>query len=214
MPRSPRISVPGLTHHVIQRGNDRLAIFRADSDYELYLATLRDACTRFDVAVDGYVLMTNHSHLLLTPMSDTAIARVMQAVGRRYVYHFNRRHGRTGGLFEGRYRSVLIDSERYWFTCLRYVELNPVRAGLVQTPDAYRWSSYRAHALGEPDPVITQHALYAGLGPTGRARQTAWQEACGHSLPENDLEFVRDTIRRGWITPPVFLKPAFAETAR
>jgi putative transposase len=177
-------------------------MFRSVSDYELYLDSLRYACTRLDVAVDGYALMTTHSHLLLTPASKTAIAGVMQAVGRRYVYHFNRRYGRTGGLFDGRYRSIVVDSERYWFTCLRYVELNPVCAGLVAAPDQYRWSSYAAHALGRSDPLIAPHALYVGLGTTPRARQSAWREACGASMRDDELEEVNETIRRGWLRLP------------
>jgi len=142
--------------------------------------------------------MTTHSHLLMTPSSATAVARVMHAVGCRYVYHFNRRYTRTGGLFDGRYRSILVDSERYWFTCLRYVELNPVRAGIVDTPDKYRWSSYRAHAFGTSDPLVAPHGLYVGLGPTPNARQHAWRDACGACLPDSELEYVRETIRRGW----------------
>src|SRR5262245_12519124 len=131
MARSLRYQITGLTHHVIQRGNDKCDIFRAGDDYERFLTILVDACTLHNVTVNSYTLMTNHVHLMMTPHIDRALSPAMQAIGRSYVHYFNRVHERTGGLFEGRYRSTVIDTETYWFTCARYVELNPVRAGLV-----------------------------------------------------------------------------------
>src|SRR5688572_23586285 len=174
MARRPRIFIPGVSHHVIQRGNNRGDIFYVPSDYELFLLVLSDAARRSNVTVDAYALMTNHVHVVLTPQSSAGVPTTMQAVGRRYVYYFNRRYGRTGGLFEGRYRDTLVDNDEYWFTCIRYVELNPVRAGLAATPDGYRWTSYRTHALGTPDPVVTPHAMYLSLGATPELRQQAW----------------------------------------
>lgn len=201
MPRKPRVCIPGLTHHVTHRGNNRGPIFHDELDYELYLDTLTTASARYSVAVHGYALMPNHTHLMLTPAAKTSIGLVMQAIGRRYVYHFNRRHQRKGGLFEGRYRSFPLESERYWFRCLRYVELNPVRAGLVDSPETYSWSSHHAHARGEHNPLLSQHPLYVALGATPLARQQAWRETCREALPDKDLEQMRELIRRGWTIP-------------
>ncbi len=141
--------------------------------------------------------MTNHFHLLATPRTATAIAKTMQSIGRRYVYHFNRRYVRTGTLFEGRYRSSLIDTESYWFNCMRYVELNPVRAGLVSTPEAYPWSSYASNALGMPDRGLVPHALYASLGDSPATRQQTWREICRQELPEGQLEELRHAVHYG-----------------
>ena len=200
MARRPRIFISGLSHHVIQRGNNRADMFNTDSDYELYLYALNDAAIRFRVAVHGYACMTNHVHLMLTPASADGIPKMMQAVGRRYVYHFNHCHGRTGGLFDGRYRDLIVDTDEYWFTCMRYVELNPVRAGLVSIPDHYRWTSYAAHAFGALDRLVTLHALYLALGPSPELRQEAWRTTCGVALPPDVLKKMRESVRKGWNT--------------
>jgi putative transposase len=134
MPRRHRVFIEGTSHHVIQRGNNRIDIFRSPSDYKVFLSFVRKASLRYRIDVHAYVLMTNHVHLMVTPATATALPRAMQAVGRRYVPYFNERYKRTGSLFEGRYRSLVIDEESYWVTCMRYVELNPVRAGLVDRP--------------------------------------------------------------------------------
>jgi len=149
------------------------------------------------------VLMTNHVHLMLTPQEPDAISLAMQTIGRRYVSYFNQCHNRTGGLFEGRYRSTVIDSERYWFRCLRYVELNPVRAGLVERADHYRWSSYRCHAWGTDDPLLAQHPLYLALGASPGQRQLAWREICRDALPADELVELRRAFRRGTGIKPI-----------
>jgi len=129
----------------------------------------------------------------------------MQAVGRRYVQFFNRRYARTGGLWEGRYRIALVYDERYWLTCLRYIELNPVRAGIVASPDQYRWSSYLHHAFGKADQLITEHALYAALGSSPHARELAWREISGQHVSPDQLELMRRSIRSGLvIAEPVY----------
>jgi putative transposase len=135
-------------------------IFRSDGDYECFLEILRAATIRHHTEVHTSVLMTNHVHLIVTPQTANGLSETMKFVGETYASYFNRRYVRTGGLYNGRYRSMPIDTERYWFTCMRYVELNPVRAGIVKRPDEYRWSSYRFHAMGEPNPLIVPHRMY------------------------------------------------------
>lgn len=197
MPRGPRLQVSGLTQHVLNRGNNRCDIFRSDRDYAYFLTVLGEAASAHQLDVHSYALMTNHFHLVVTPQVATAVSTVMQVAGSRYVGYFNRRYSRTGTLFEGPFKSMFIDSETYWFRCMRYVELNPVRAGLVSDPGAYRWSSYRAHALGVEDRVIVPHTLYLALGETPISRQQSWRELCGEGLPSDQLFEIRDHVRRG-----------------
>jgi putative transposase len=178
MARPPRIQLADLTQHVINRGNNRCDIFRAEKDYAFFLAALYKAAEKHRVDVHSYTLMTNHFHLVVTPRVETGLARAMHLIGTTYVGYFNRRYARTGRLFEGPFKSSLIDTETYWFTCMRYVELNPVRAGLVADPSEYRWSSYRANALGEEDDLIVPHSLYLSLGPTAACRQQNWRDRC------------------------------------
>lgn len=168
MARQPRYVLPGQPQHVIQRGNNRDVIFVAEADYRFYLDKLKDACDRMGCEVHAYVLMTNHVHLLMTPYEENSLGRVMQSLGRRYVQYFNYRYRRTGTLWEGRYRATLIDAESYLLTCYRYIELNPVRAGMVSHPGDYPWSSYRSNALGQrfflPDiGRITSHACLIAM---------------------------------------------------
>ena len=197
MPRIRRVQIAGLSQHLIQRGNNRSDIFKCTGDYAVFLSVLHEASARHHLEIHSYALMTNHYHLLATPRTPTAIAKTMQSVGRRYVYHFNRRYERTGTLFEGRYRSTLIDTESHWFNCMRYVELNPVRAGIVSTPEAYPWSSYPSNARGMPDRLIVPHALYELLGDSPSARQQSWREICGQELPEGQLEEIRHAVHYG-----------------
>lgn len=175
MARLPRLSLPGIPQHVIQRGNNRSACFFAEDDYRYYLDCLKDAVERYGVAVHAYVFMTNHVHLLLTPTDETGITRTIQTLGRRYVRYINQTYRRTGTLWEGRYQASLIDSDRYLLTCYRYIELNPVRAAMVETSEAYPWSSHRTNALGQPDPLLTPHPEYRRLGRTQAERQQAYQ---------------------------------------
>ena len=197
MPRGRRLQVSGLTQHVLNRGNNRCDIFRSDRDYAYFLTVLGEAASAHQLDVHSYALMTNHFHLVVTPQVPTAVSMVMQVAGSRYVGYFNRRYARTGTLFEGPFKSMFIDSETYWFTCMRYVELNPVRAGLVSEASAYRWSSYRAHALGVEDRIIVPHSLYLALGETPASRQRSWRELCAEALPANELFEIRDHVRRG-----------------
>jgi putative transposase len=197
MARAHRLKMAGLTQHVIQRGNNRSEIFRCDDDYEFFLAALGHACGREDVDVHSYVLMKNHTHILVTPQRARGVSLAMQAVGRLYVLYFNRRYSRTGSLFDGRFRSFIIDTEAYWFTCMRYVELNPVRAGIVSRAQDYRWSSYAGNAFGAPNRLLTAHSLYLALGDSPSARQRKWREICSDALDDRQLAEVRQAAQKG-----------------
>jgi putative transposase len=196
MARSRRIQIADLTQHVFNRGNNRCDIFRAEKDYAVFLLALRDAALRLKVEIHSYTLMTNHFHLVATPRIATGLSDAMQVVGTKYVRYFNRRYTRTGRLFEGPFKNSVIETETYWFTCMRYVELNPVRAGLVVNPADYRWSSYRANAFGVSDPLVVQHPLYLSMGQSGAGRQERWRELCAQEISAEDLFEIRDAIRR------------------
>jgi len=197
MSRKPRIFVAGMTQHVIQRGNNRTDLFRAPLDYAVFLCAMREASRRFGLSVHAYALMTNHVHLMVTPATCTSLPHTMQAIGRRYVPYFNERYGRTGGLFDGRYRSLAIDDESYWFTCMRYIELNPVRARLVNKPEVYEWSSYRYHAMGDANTLITEHATYHRLGESPEDRRRSWRAICAEAVPETELNEIRNALYTG-----------------
>lgn len=199
MARQPRYVLPGQPQHVFQRGVDRGVTFFANQDYRFYLDCVGEACDRHDCAVHAYVLMTNHVHLLMTPASENGISKVMQSVGRRYVQHVNRAYGRSGTLWEGRYRATLIDSEGYLLTCMRYLELNPVRAGMVDHPGAYPWSSYRANGHGAADPLVVGHEVYRSLGGDAAERRHAYRALFRAELSEPTLESIRMSTQRGWV---------------
>lgn len=166
---------PGTTVHVIQRGNNKGRIFDSARDSGLFLEWLTEAGETYDLAIHAYVLMTNHFHLLATLGSKDSLARTMQSLGIRHTRSFNAAHGRTGTLYEGRYRSCIIDRDDYFLGCSRYIEMNPVRAGLAPSPDVYRWSSYKANASGRKDPAITPHETYLRLGADEAARQASYR---------------------------------------
>ena len=197
MARVPRIDVAGIPQHVIQRGNNRTACFFADHDYFYYLQSLRQAAQKCSCCIHAYVLMTNHVHLLVTGSESRAIGRMMQSLGRLYVRYVNNRYKRTGTLWEGRFKSSLIDSDRYLLTCYRYIELNPVRAGLVQTPSAYRWSSYHHNALGEVDLLVRAHKNYLALGLTNRTRRAAYRRLFEQGVDDVDVESIRLHVNQG-----------------
>ncbi len=195
MSRSTHCPVPGVPLHIVQRGHSRCPVFFGSTDYSRYLMCLREAAQRFRLAVHGYVLMTNHVHLLVTPGNEESLGRSLQSLNRRYVRYINDREGRSGTLWEGRRRLAVIDSEAYFLTCLRYIELNPVRAGMVVDPAAYAWSSHRHHALGQSDALIRSHPVYLTLGPTPRERQQAYRDLIGTTLPEEALKSIRAATR-------------------
>jgi putative transposase len=199
MARALRLQIAGTTQHVIQRGNNRIEIFRSQSDFTFFLSALHILCARYLLDVHAYALMTNHFHLLVTARTATSVSATMRAIGPKYVRYFNRKYTRTGTLYEGRYRSCVIDSDAYWWTCMRYVELNPLRAGLVSQPDAYKWSSYSANALGTANDLIVPHPLYLSLGQSPLNRQQSWRSICGQSLTPEQLTEVRSVTNRGGV---------------
>ena len=199
MPRLPRYVIPGQPQHIIQRGNNRNVIFAAEMDYLFYLDKLGELSRRLDCDLHAYVLMTNHVHLLITPQEEGGVGKALQMMGRYYVQYFNHTYQRTGTLWEGRYKATLIDSETYLLTCMRYIELNPVRAGMVNHPSEYPWSSYRYNALGKPDPLLTPHLQYRRLGKTDEERQAAYRQLFRRHIPEASLAEIRETTNKGWV---------------
>ena len=200
MARLPRFVIPGQPQHVIQRGNNRQDIFKVDNDYLFYLEKLQAAAEKHQCDIHAYVLMTNHVHLLLTPHTEEGIGKMMQMVGRYYVQFYNHSYNRTGTLWEGRYKATLIDSEHYLFTCMRYIELNPVRAkGMVDHPDKYRWSSYHCNAKGKDDVLVTAHKEYKRLGSASSDRQTAYRQLFRSQLSQSTINEIRETTNKGWV---------------
>ena len=175
MARHKRYFLKNQPLHIIQRGNNRQAIFFAPEDYAQYRAWLGEAASGYGLVIHAYVLMTNHVHLLATPQEEVSVPRTLQSLGRRYVRHINRLHRRSGTLWEGRYRAAPIDSDACFFDCCRYIELNPVRAGMVARPRDYPWSSYRAHGHGAPDALLTDHTLYRALARNAADRQKEYR---------------------------------------
>lgn len=199
MARLPRYFVEGQPQHLIQRGNNRDPVFAAEDDYRFYLDCLQDAADRHGCAIHAYVLMTNHVHLLATPETPESLPKTLQSVGRRYVQYFNYTYERTGTLWEGRYKATLIDSERYLLTCMRYIELNPVRAAMVTHPIDYPWSSYCANATGDDNPMLTPHSLYRRLGRSAEARQAAYRQLFRAQIAKADLEAIREATNKAWV---------------
>lgn len=196
MSRKPRFTLPGVPQHVIQRGHNRAPCFFAEADYRRYRQDLHAAALENQASVHAYVLMTNHVHLLVTPGHANSITHMMQDLGRKFVRYINRSYRRSGSLWEGRFKAGLVDSEVYLFTCMRYIELNPVRAGMVQHPGEYHWSSYAANAHGETDALIQPHPLYQQLGSTLDECQAAYRALFGNQLAASDLHAVRDALNR------------------
>ena len=192
MPRKQRMYLPGVPAHVVQRGNNRDACFFQDEDYQFYLAVLAEALKRYRVQLHAYVLMTNHVHLLMTPEDESGISRVMQHVGRLFVLYMNRTYRRTGTLWEGRHKASLINASEYLLNCYRYIELNPVRAGMVAVPEAYRWSSYPWHGWGKTDQLITDHALYQALATDAPDRQSAYRALFADHLAPDTIHRMRE----------------------
>lgn len=198
MPRLSRFFVPGLPLHVIQRGNDRAPIFRCSEHMAFYVECVVRAARRHGISVHAYVLMTNHVHLLVTPSRSISLPGMMQSIGRIYVRHFNSACERTGTLWEGRYKATIVDDERYALHCMRYIELNPVRAGIVSRPADYAWSSYRANAWGSRDSLVDPHDVYRQLGRSPAERQAAYRDLFRESLTDEVLHDIRDATQNGW----------------
>jgi putative transposase len=199
MPRRSRITLAEVPVHIIQRGNNRGACFFADADYELYLTLLQVLAAKFDCALHAYCLMTNHVHLLLTPLQADGCALLMKHLGQRYVQHVNRTYRRSGTLWEGRFRSCLVQSERYVLACYRYIELNPLRAGMVSHTRRYRWSSYRSNAEGKASHLIEPHDQYTRLGRSPDARREAYRTLFREALDEAAVAEIRAATNGGFV---------------
>ncbi len=196
MPRKPRLVLPGVPQHVIQRGHNREPCFYSEDDYVRYLDNLYQAAELNQVAIHAYVLMTNHVHLLVTPAQTHSIAHMMQDTGRKYVRYINTRYKRSGSLWEGRYKASVIDSECYLLTCMRYIEMNPVRASMVAHPGEYRWSSYHSNAGFKYNSKLTPHPIYKRLGEDIERQQYAYGELFSHSLDKTELHAIREALNQ------------------
>jgi len=180
-----------MPYHIVQRGNNREACFIEPENYLYYLELWQELSRRYGVAVHAYVLMTNHIHFLATPETETALSNTMKVVGSRYAQYINKKYRRTGTLWEGRHRSSLVQSDRYLLTCMRYIELNPVRASMVDRPEVYQWSSYGCNAWGDAGWLV-QHEIYRQLGHTKESRCYAYRELFRYQLSEHDLHTIRE----------------------
>lgn len=199
MARLPRIDVAGIPQHVVVRGVDRQPCFRATGDFAAYLDDLRQATLVHACTVHAYVLMTNHVHLLLTGEAQRAVSAAMQSVGRRYVRRFNASWKRTGTLFEGRFRASLVESEQYLINCMRYIELNPVRAGMVSSPLAYPWSSARANVGERDDPLVTRHPEYRRLGCDAAEQAAAYRVLLAQKLEGLVVRSIREHVNKSCV---------------
>ena len=215
MARLPRLTVTDYPHHVILRGNNRQDIFAGDADMRRMLRLLEEHSLAQGVDVHAYVLMSNHMHLLVTPRRERALPLMMQAVGRSYVRAFNLTHGRSGTLWEGRYRSALIQTDRYLLTCMAYIDLNPVRARMVDLPEDYHWSSHGHYTGREQQRLITPHSLYWNLGNTPFAREAAYRELVMAGISEQEQRELTGATLSGWaLGDAVFLYGLEAQTPR
>ena len=196
MPRLPRFNLPGIAQHIVQRGNNHGVCFFDDAGRMAYQDWLREAAAFHGVAVHAYALMTNHIHLLATPELPGAISAMMQTLGRTYVRYVNRKHRRSGTLWEGRHKACVVDTERYILTAYRYIDLNPVRARIVLDPGDYRWSSYRANAGLCTDPLLRAHEGYTALGATAQEWAGHYRELCEKAIDPQDLAELRTMSRK------------------
>ena len=194
MPRRPRMYLPDIPAHVVQRGNNREPCFFAGEDYRYYLEQLGRTLKRYRVRLQAYVLMTNHVHMLLTPADTEGISKLMSVLGKRYVLYINHSYRRSGTLWEGRHKASLVDAEAYLLHCYKYIELNPVRAGMVHRPEEYPWSSYACHAWGEANGLIEDHDLYLQLGKTADERCYAYRELFKAELSDQDMHLISEAI--------------------
>jgi putative transposase len=215
MARLPRLTLPGYPHHIVQRGNNRQAIFESNGDRLFLLDLLAENALKFGVAVHAYVLMGNHFHLLATPKTEDGLPKMMQAVGRRYVRLFNDSRGRSGTLWEGRYKSTVIQTDRYLLACMAYIDLNPVRAGIATSAQEHLWSSYGHYAGLRVDPLITPHSLIWQLGNTPFAREAAYVELVRQGITDQEKAALTQSVLRGWaLGEPNFVTELQVKTIR
>lgn len=198
MARLPRYFVPDTPQHVIQRGNNRQAIFHTPADLAFFTECLLFAMRRQRVAIHAYVFMTNHVHLLVTPETATSLPLAMQSLGRVYVRYFNSTRERTGALWDGRYRATVVETDRYLLACMRYIEQNPVRAGMVSRPERYPWSSHRANGFGMRDPLVTPHPSYRTLAVSPAARRANYLALFCQPVADEETRAIRDATQHAW----------------
>lgn len=191
MPRRSRIVLPDVPLHIIQRGNNRQACFYSDDDYQIYLKWLGEYAEETSCYIHAYVLMTNHVHLLISPSTIDSAGRLMKKLGQRYVQYVNRTYQRSGTLWEGRFRSCLTQEDQYLLACYRYIELNPVRANMVEHPAEYRWSSYRVNAQNERSDLVSAHEVYRALGPSPERQAEAYRELFRYQLDPGIVDEIR-----------------------
>ena len=215
MARLPRLTLAGYPHHIILRGNNRQAIFMDSADFQRTLALLQVNAQEQQVQIHAYVLMSNHLHLLLTPLQNDSLPKMMQAVGRSYVLYFNKRHGRSGTLWEGRYRSALIQTERYFLACMAYIDLNPVRAGMVAQAADYLWSSH-GHYIGRQNEAwLSPHPLYWEMGNTPFAREAAYAAMVQSGIDQKKQQALTSSALSGWaLGEDVFVEGLQKQTLR
>lgn len=197
MARLPRVCLPGVPLHLIQRGNNRQACFASDSDFAAYASWLQEYSEKYHVDIHAWVFMTNHVHLLVTPNTKSGVSKMMQSLGQRYVRYFNYSCRRSGTLWEGRYKSCIVDADKYLLACQRYIELNPVRAGMVDSPADYKWSSYPANGLGKDSNIHTPHPVYIALGRDRQSRNKAYRELFKAHVDVDEVELIRDATNKG-----------------
>lgn len=197
MPRKPRFFLADVPVHIVQRGHSREPVFFEESDYAAYLQWVEEAAERYDCAIHAYVLMTNHVHFLVTPHDKDGVSRMMQYIGRRYVPYINHTYGTSGSIWEGRFKASLIQDDQYLLTCMRYIELNPIRANMVANPSLYRWSSYRSNAQGKDNPLIQPHPVYQQLGKSVKSSCEAYKALFKAHLDAKDLEDIRAALQTG-----------------
>lgn len=205
----------GQAHHLLLQGHDHQAIFRDDHDHLQFLHWLREAARQFQVGVHAYVLMPDHVHLLATPGESTSLSRMMQWIGRHYVPYFNRRHGRAGTLFQGRFKASVVEAGPYLMECCRYIESNPLRVGLVTSLSEFPWSSYGHHAGTASDPLITDLLVYWSLGNTPFQREVAYRHAMEHGMSASGVAHMTTSLLKGWpIGSPQFQSQLAQQTGR
>ena len=197
MARQPRLILPKQPHHILQRGNDRQRIFREPDDYQRFLGWLLESARFYGVAIHAYALLPSHLHLLATPETEEGLAAMMQKLGRFYVPWYNAKYDRAGGLFEGRFRTAVVDTDHHFLMCSRYIELAPVHEGEAGEPAAYAWSSYRHHAGMQHDAVISDHSLFWGLGNTPFQREAAYIDLVNQGISGEELAHIAGAVQKG-----------------
>lgn len=205
MPRRARLAIAGIPWHIMHRGNNRSPCFFRQADYRYYIRVLAEQAVKHGCAIHAYVLMTNHVHLLITPAERDSAARMMQQVAQHHAQYINRTQERSGTLWEGRFKSCLSREESYVLTCYRYIELNPVRAGMVSHPGGYRWSSYGGNGNEQIDPLITPHPHYLGLGHAAPERAQRYREFLAAYIDPDETDGIRQaTIGNTALGSPEF----------